>query len=203
MKKKLLALLVVLAMVLSIVPAVHAEGNSMSVVVTPSVSTAKVGDTVDYTIYATGEGVAGMQFNLIIPEGMTYVPGSAKVPDGLKAMLGWFVLDWTESSMMWTGANDLTATFPKDTVILTFSCTVDAVGEHEVALDGLLPFDDTYADFPADLSVGKVTVAKDEPETEPSTTEPSSEPSTEPEGSYMDVVVKASATEVKGGDTID
>ena len=134
MKKKLLALLVVLAMVLSIVPAVYAEGSTMSVTATPSVSTAKVGDIVDYTVYAVGEGVTALQFELRLPEGMSFVPDSGVVPSGLKSYLGWAATDWTESSKMWTGYNDLPSVFGEDTVILTFSCKAEAAGTYTIEL---------------------------------------------------------------------
>ena len=198
MKKKLLALLVVLAMVLAMVPAVSAQ-SSFSLKVTPSVSNASVGDIVEYTVYATGEGVTALQFNLEIPEGMTFVSDSGAVPSGLKSYLGWAATDWTEKvvdketglvtdyPMIWTGYNDLPSTFGEDTVIMTFSCTVDAAGEYEIGVFELLPFDEDYEEFPATLSVGKVTVAG----------------AAEPAGPSMDVTVKASATTVDVGDTID
>ena len=198
MKKKLLALLVVLAMVLAMVPAVNAQ-SSFFLKVTPSVSTANVGDTIEYTVYATGEGVTALQFNLEIPEGMTFVSDSGAVPSGLKSYLGWAATDWTEKvvdkesglvtdyPMIWTGYNDLPSNFGEDTVIMTFSCTVDAAGEYEIGVFELLPFDEDYEEFPAELSVGKVTVAG----------------AAEPAGPSMDVTVKASATTVDVGDTID
>ena len=196
MKKKLLALLVVLAMVLSIVPAVHAEGSTMAVTVTPSASTANVGDVIDYTVYATGEGVTALQFELRFPAGLEYVAGTAAVPTTLKSYLGWAATDWTESSMMWTGYNDLPSVFGEGTVILTFSAKVTAEGTFEPELFELLPFDENYEEFPPELTVGKVTVGGAE---EPTTTE--SEPAVV--GSVMDVTVKASATEVAVGDTVD
>ena len=181
MKKKLLALLVVLAMVLAMVPAVNAQ-SSFAVKVTPSVSTANVGDTIEYTVYATGEGVTALQFNLEIPEGMTFVSDSGAVPSGLKSYLGWAATDWTEKvvdketglvtdyPMIWTGYNDLPSTFGEDTVIMTFSCTVDAAGEYEIGVFELLPFDENYEEFPATLSVDAVTVIAPEPECEHSFT---------------------------------
>ena len=190
MKKKLLALLVVLAMVLSIVPAVYAEGSTMTVTVTPSVSTANVGDTIEYTVYATGEGVTALQFELRFPEGLEYVANSAVVPSTLKSYLGWAATDWTESSSMWTGYNDLPSVFGEGTVILTFSAKVTAEGTFEPELFELLPFDENYEEFAPQLTVGTVTVAGEE------------EP-TQPEGSVMDVTVKASATTVNVGDTVD
>jgi len=181
MKKKLLALLVVLAMVMAIVPAVHAEGPSFSVKVTPSVSTANVGDTIEYTIYATGEGVTALQFELKFPEGMTFVPGSGAIPEGLKDYLGWAAVDWTETveneetgepedRMFWSGYNDKTSVFGEDTVIMTFSCTVAAAGIYEIELFELLPFDEEYEEFPATVSVDAVTVIAPEPECEHSFT---------------------------------
>ena len=103
MKKKLLAMLLVLVMVLSMVPTVHAEGEYMTIQATPSVSTASAGDTVEYTITATGSGVSCLEFTLEFPEGMTYVAKSAKVNPDLKEQLEWGALDWTEKAKKWTG----------------------------------------------------------------------------------------------------
>jgi uncharacterized repeat protein (TIGR01451 family) len=193
MKKKLLALLVVLAMVLSIVPAVHAEGSTMAVTVTPSASTANVGDVIDYTVYATGEGVTALQFELRFPAGLEYVAGTAAVPTTLKSYLGWAATDWTESSKKWTGYNDVGAEFEAGTVLMTFSCKVEAEGTYEIELFDLLPFDGNFEDVIPELTVGAVTASSGSTEPEP----------TIPEGAYMDVKVTASATEVAVGDTIN
>ena len=160
MKKKILTAFVILVLLLLTVPAVYAQDASMSIKVTPSVTAAKVGDTVQYTVYATGEGIAGLQFNLSIPEGMTYVAGSAAIPEGLQESLGWYLMDWTEGSKMWTGCDHLADTFEKDTVILTFACTVDAEGEYEIGILGLEAFESgpNYDGFYPELTVGTVTV---------------------------------------------
>jgi uncharacterized repeat protein (TIGR01451 family) len=89
MKKKLIALLLVVAMVLSIAPSVSAESASIAVQITPSVTDVDVGDTVEYTVTATGQGISALEFTVAPPPGMTYVEGSAKVAQNLKDVLGW------------------------------------------------------------------------------------------------------------------
>ena len=189
MKKKLLALLLVLVMVLSVVPAVSAEGSFMNVQATPSVTTAAVGDTIEYTITATGSDITALEFTLVLPEGLSFVTGSGSVPAGLKGQLGWAATDWTESSMKWTGYSDTGAEFVAGTVLMTFSCVVEAEGEYQIELFDLLPFDGNFEDVIPELSVGTVTVGGNAPVV--------------PEGAYMDVKVVASAAEVAVGDTIN
>ena len=136
------------------------ESPFMNVTVEASVTEVQVGDTVDYTVYAHGDGLTALQFQLIVPEGMSYVAGSAAVPDGLKDHLGWAATDFTESYMMWTGYNDLPATFEEGTVLLTFSCIAEAAGAYEVELYDLIPFDPDYNEFEAGLTVDQVTVSE-------------------------------------------
>lgn len=130
----------------------------MHVYVHASTTTARLGDTIDYTVYAYGDGVTALQFELRLPEGLSFVSGSGAVPSGLKSYLGWAATDWTESAMMWTGYNDLPSSFEKGTVILTFSCTAVAAGTYEVELFELLPFNEDYEEFNPTLIVDVLTI---------------------------------------------
>ena len=228
---RLLSILLALSMLLTLLPiGVLAEGAYMNVQVTASATEVRVGDTVEFTVTATGEGITALQFRLRMPEGLRYVANSATVPTGLKSYLGWAATDWTENSMMWTGYNDIPAVFEEGTVVLTFSCVAEAEGTYEVELFDLLPFDENFEDFASQLTVDTVTVVSDEP-TEPSVptvpstepTEPSTEPTwptvppteptwptvppTEPtvpeDGTFMNVTIRASQTQVNVGDTVD
>ena len=184
MKKKLLALLLVLVMVVAAIP-VSATGAFFDVRITPSKTNVAVGDTVEYTITATGEDIACKEFTLVIPEGMTYVPGSASIPAGLKDTLGWEAVDWTESSMKWTGYCDKGADFAADTVLLTFSCTVDAEGSYEIGLHKLVTADSDFVPVTPVVNVDTV-VAEDSAKT-----------------ASMDVKISADKAKVAMGETIN
>lgn len=137
---------------------IEPDDTFMSVTVLASDPEVQVGDQVDYTVYAHGRGITAMQFYLIVPQGMTYVAGSAAVTDGLRESLAWGAVDWTESSMIWTGYNDLPTTFEEGTAILTFSCIAAEVGSHKINLYDLLPFDADFQERSAELTVEQVTV---------------------------------------------
>jgi hypothetical protein len=87
---------------------------------------------------------------------MTYVADSAKVPEGLINVLDWPEVDWTEKTKKWTGYNDKGVTFPEGTVLLTFTCKVNAAGSHKMGLKDLLPFDSEFIDVIPSLTVGRV-----------------------------------------------
>ena len=134
------------------------DGTFMNITVQASTAEVQVGQRVDYTIYAHGEGITALQFYLITPRGLTYVEGSAAVPAELKESLAWAAVDWTESSMMWTGYNDLPTTFEEGTAILTVSCMAAEVGSHKINLYDLLPFDAAFQERTAGLTVEEITV---------------------------------------------
>ena len=137
-----------------------AEEAFMNITIKASKTEVQVGDTVDYTVYAHGAGVTAMQFNLIMPQGMTYVANSGAVPANLLEELGWGALDWTEDTLMWTGYNDLPTTFEENTVILTFSTVAEEVGSHQIKTYELLVFDAEFLELDEELAVDQVTVSE-------------------------------------------
>ena len=101
------------------------------------------GDIINFTV-AMGpvENLGSMQMQLVIPKGLTYVPNSGAIPDGLKEAMGFDALDWTEESLVINGgasAADYAST--SKTVLATFQCQADAnfSGVKEVGL--------TYLEF--------------------------------------------------------
>ena len=163
---RVVSLLLCLVLTLSILPVYAYEGPArISVSVTPSVSTASVGDTVDFTITASGEDISALEFTLVVPEGLSYVPNSAALPQDLKSVLGWAAADWTEETQKWTGYNDVGNPIPEGTVMLTFSCVVEAEGVYEIELLDLLPFDSDFIDVPAEFTSAPLTVS-DQPAVE-------------------------------------
>lgn len=173
MKRIMISLLLLAAMLCGMMTAQAAEAE-ITVQVLASQTEVQVGDTVEYTILATGSGVVAMQFNLQLPEGLTYVPNSAQTPENLAQKLGVPAADWTEQSMMFTFYNDIGITFAKGTEILRFSCVAEKEGDWNVELYELLPFDGEFMEFTPKLQVQTVNVTGDTPvidETAPSNPE--------------------------------
>ena len=161
MKRVISCLLLVVAL-LTGMTGVYAAEPEMKVQVLASQTEAKVGDTVEYTVMATGSGVVAMQFTLKLPAGLSYVPNSAKTPEKLAEKLGVPAADWTEQSMMFTFYNDIGITFAEGTEILRFSCVAEKEGTWEVELYELLPFDSEFMEFEPTLQTQIVHVTVEE-----------------------------------------
>lgn len=76
-----------------------------------------------------------MRFEIIIPDGLTYVEGSGKAVEGLAAKLKAPIAEFTESTKMFVaGSGNYTST--DETELMTFQCKVnaDASGEQVVKL---------------------------------------------------------------------
>lgn len=157
MKKILICILLLTFMLTCMLP-VYAAGEEMTVEVRASKTDVRVGDTVEYTVLATGKGVVAMQFQVMMPDGLRYVEKSAATPEKLAQKLGVPAAEWTEKSMMFTFYNDVGISFPKGTEILHFSCVAEKEGNWDVILYELLPFNSEFLDFPATLKVQTVQV---------------------------------------------
>lgn len=156
--KKVLICFLLLTCVLSCMLPVYAAEAEVTVEVRASKNNVQVGDSVEYTVLATGSGVVAMQFHVMMPDGLRYVPDSGKVPENLAKKLGVPVVDWTENSMMFTFYNDTGVTFAKGTEILRFSCVAEKDGNWDVIIHELLPFDSEFLDFSPVLKVQTLRV---------------------------------------------
>lgn len=171
--KRILICLLLLATMLAGTVSVYAAEAEMTVQVRASKTEVQVGDTVEFTVLATGSGVVAMQFNVIVPEGLSYVPNSGRTPGKLAQKLGVPAADWTEQSMMFTFYNDIGITFAKGTEIVRFSCVAEKEGSWEIELYELLPFNEDFEEFPAKLQVQPVKVTGKEETSAPAETKPS------------------------------
>lgn len=170
MKRIVISLLLLAAMLTGMMNVWAAEAE-ITVQVRTSKTEVQVGDTVEYTVLATGSGVVAMQFEVRLPEGLRYVPNSGATPENLAQKLGVPAADWTEQSMMFTFYNDIGITFAEDTEILRFSCVAEKAGELEVELYELLPFNGDFEEFPPKLQVQKVRVTGEEVQVTPTVPE--------------------------------
>lgn len=175
MKRMIISLLLTVLMLAGMM-SVHAAPAEVTVKVCASKTEVQVGDTVEYTVLATGSGVVAMQFELRFPEGLSYVPNSGATPANLAQKLGVPAADWTEVSKMFTFYNDVGITFHQGTEILRFSCVAEKEGQWSVELYELLPFDGDFEEFVPKLQVQSVLVGNHKDPIEPPVTEPTDPP---------------------------
>ena len=88
---------------------------SLALTLVASAAQLSAGDTVEYTVYAEGSGVTTVQFVLSVPEGMTFVAGSGRIPEETKELFGWSVMSWTESNQTLIGYDVQTTDVPQGT----------------------------------------------------------------------------------------
>ena len=131
---------------------------SLALTLVASAAQLSAGDTVEYTVYAEGSGVTTVQFVLSVPEGMTFVAGSGRIPEETKELFGWSVMSWTESNQTWIGYDVQTTDVPQGTPLLTFSCQTVAAGTYQMQLTNAMYCDDKFASFTPEVTADTVTV---------------------------------------------
>ena len=92
MKKRVLTMLLSLVMLMGIIPGTvaHAAPSETTVTVSASQEKANPGDEITFTVtLGPTTEMMTMQMKLSLPQGITYVPGTGKLADGLKEKLGY------------------------------------------------------------------------------------------------------------------
>ena len=161
MKRIAICILMVTCMLTAMMN-VPVSAAQMSVWVTASNENVQVGDTVEFTVLATGQDMVALQFEVRLPEGLAYIPNSGATPEGLAQKLGIPAAEWTEQSMMFTCYNDVGVTVPEGTQLLSFSCVAQKSGQWTVELFELIPFDSDFQAFSAELQVETIHVTDGE-----------------------------------------
>ena len=168
MYKGLIAMALLLSLMVTVLPmGVWAQSEGLYLQITPSVSNAKVGDVIEYTVTATGSDILALEFKLTFPEGLSYVENSAQVPEGLADRLGWAEADWTEETKKWTGYNDSGMDIPAGTQILTFCAVAQEEGTHRVEMINIYPYNGSFCEVEAVVTLDDVTVTADTQPTAP------------------------------------
>lgn len=123
--KRLTALLVALTLLMCMLPSgvFAVSENAFTVSIVADKTVANPGDTINFSVVVQQTGkMTSFETTLIIPEGLTLVPGSMEAAD--MDLLGWDELDVTESALLVLGYGDAyTGTAP--VTLATFQCTVD------------------------------------------------------------------------------
>ena len=122
MKKRIIGFLLACVMMLTLLPTM-AFASTTTLKVTANKTKVNPGDTVTFTVsIGAVEKLRSLEFVLDVPAGMTYVANSAKTANNLKDTLGTAAAELTKK---FTAYGDGAYTNSKDTVLLTFNCTVD------------------------------------------------------------------------------
>ena len=124
----LLCFVMILAILATAVP-VFAEENTNKGIFTLKVdkTTANPGDVINVSLILTPPSgkLTSFQGFFIADTGLTYVADSGKVPEGLKAFLGFDNVEWTESSKMVNGFGSTVYGGTDDIVLAELKYKVD------------------------------------------------------------------------------
>ena len=130
--KKIVASLLILAIMISLLPTHIFAATPTKFTITPDKTEAHPGDTITYTVKMSAvQKIAGMKFKLNIPEGLTFIEG--KEVEGLAEKLHAAKAEFTTSTKVFVvGSSNYTST--DDTTLMTFKCSVNegTTGNKEV-----------------------------------------------------------------------
>ncbi len=153
----LLCFVLAFTMLVSAVPVMAATHTETAITVTANKTTATPGDEITFTVtMGPVSDMGSMQFDLVIPEGLTYVANSGALAANLKTTLGFDDVSFTELTKRVIGVASLADyECDTDTVIATFKCTVNSgySGLAKVGVNNLEfyscqpPFDDHTSRF--------------------------------------------------------
>ena len=140
----LLCFVMVFTMLAAAVPALAAGSTSFNI--NPDKTEAHPGDTISYTIsLGAVTNLRSIKIKLSIPEGLTYVAGSGKTPDGLEETLNNAQkAAFTESTKVFIVATAAGYTSTTDTLLMEFKCTVNEGASGNKAIDLIIDPDDIF-----------------------------------------------------------
>ena len=152
--KKIIASLLIIAIMVSLMPIRIFAISALNLTITPDVTEAHPGDEITYTVKMSAvQNLAGMKFKLVIPEGLTFVEGSAV--DGLQATLNAAKAEFTTATKVFVvGSSNYSSN--SDTTLMTFKCSVDSEcnGNKEITfnIDEDDIFDTSYDNIPVNYT---------------------------------------------------
>ncbi len=169
--KRVLAIFLAVIMVVSVVPVTTYAAEQITLSIIPDKTELNPGDTVSFTVsLGTVSNMGGLEFNLIIPDGMTIIDDSISIPDGIETTLDAamnVVKPTSANHYKWgffAGRTGYTGT--SELTLLTFSCKVNAdtsQGSKSVTLKVETCFDNDTNLFdtnvvPAEIAIGNESI---------------------------------------------
>lgn len=142
----MLCFVLILTMLATAVPALAAGTSSFTI--TADKAEANPGDTITYTVtMGAVSRLDSLKFKLVIPEGLTIVPGSGTLATGLKDTLKCVDTAWTESTKVFyvTMCDEGTGySSSNPTELMKIQCTVDAGASGNLTVDFIINPNDCY-----------------------------------------------------------
>ena len=142
----MLCFVLILTMLATAVPALAAGTSSFTI--TADKAEANPGDTITYTVtMGAVSRLDSLKFKLVIPEGLTIVPGSGTLATGLKDTLKCVDTAWTESTKVFyvTMCDEGTGySSANPTELMKIQCTVDAGASGNLTVDFIINPNDCY-----------------------------------------------------------
>lgn len=144
MKKRIVAVIMTLVMVMALLPTTVFATNSITFRVVADKSTAVPGDTINYTVkMGAVTNLAYLKIKLSIPAGLTYVSGSA--PADIETTLNAKSAAYTDSTKIFlVGSAEYTGT--GEIVLFSFSCKVDETAKGNSTVTLIVDDDDDIFD---------------------------------------------------------
>ena len=199
MKKRIGAMFLILMIIALHRTAVPVHGAGAVITVETDRTEVVPGDIITCTlVLGPVQALGTLQMVLDIPEGLTYVPGSGSIPDGLQRTLGFDALSFTEVSGMINGvasAGDYAC--DSETVLGTFQVTVDA-GFSGTVVIGLKDLEfyscETWEDHSDEYTVVGAVIAVESASGETAGSAEKSDPQPdEPDGNDKETVLPATS----------
>lgn len=168
--KRMIAMVLAVLLAFSMMPATVDAAENVTLKITADKSTVNPGDTVNFTVsIGAVTNLGGLEFDLVLPTGLTLNDDSVSLPQGLAETLDsdgeigkprkdWPKWSYSAQQKGYTGSAELT--------ILTFSCTVEAnmeLGAKSIDVDRgtLTCFNNTdYGEFDKTVVPAALTVEK-------------------------------------------
>lgn len=147
--KKAIAVLLCVAMVLSLISVeAFAATGTATVSVETTATNVQAGDTVNYTVYlgdcaglSDEGGLYNLDFNISVPDGLTFVAKSGVVDSNFSTATGFGMPAFNEAKMKFSSMGALASGYVGGKIpVMTFSCTVNAgaAGAKEVTLENVV-----------------------------------------------------------------
>ena len=172
--KRILAVFLVVIMFFSVIPVTARAAESVTLTIKSNKGAFAPGEVATFTV-TLGEvdDLGGLEFNLVIPEGLTIDMNSISVPEGLEDTLDSvmnIIKPSSENQYKWgffAGRTGYAGN--SDLLLLTFSCVVDAdadIGSKTVTVDVKTCFDNSASLINAVTVPANITISTGNTDTE-------------------------------------
>ena len=125
MRKIILTTILFLFIAICFSTVLSAASNNTSLKISSSSDSSAPGDIITYTVsIGKVDNLMGLDFEITIPDGLSYVDGSGVIASNLKESLGYANASWEENHKIFAMYGDGDYSSSSDTIIMVFKCKV-------------------------------------------------------------------------------